>query len=648
MNALYKTFLLVILVFVVIDTANAQNLISDPGFEDWDNTISPNPSTLGSLTHWYNTNGTADHHHQLNPPGVNLTSLEDCPTGEGNLQCGMPYEGQAVLGCYKGNGVDGVREWAGVQLSEPMVAGGCYEISFWIQNKTDRPGNEYVTNQWGLLFDHEQFPFFNPNVANYATMSDHWVACEEVISGSEWVKVEFDYQASEAFAYAHVGYMGDFSTSTYSVPNDDSFLGYYVWIDQVVITRIDPQLALTEDIGICKGENVTLEANSNFPVNWEDNNSADASRTLSPDTTTTYYVQTLDSTLCSIRDSIIVTVLDDQVLDFMGQSICEGAGPLILDPNISSGRWNGPGIIDAAQGLFDPELAGIGEFFIAYTSNADCSENFTMSVEVSPAPVIDLEADLLEGCLPLDVQFNDLSLAPGIAYRWNLGNGTISDDLLTASTTYTESGEYDLSLEVVYSENCTNTFTAPSFITVFDPPKADFNYRPFVPSNLMPMVQFDNTSMGDVAEVFWDFGNGDVSDSFDPETTFDLPGYYDVQLWATSSNNCTDSITQQVRVNSEVRMYTPNAFSPNGDGINDLFEVNAIGPILEYEIVIFDRWGGIVYKNDNMDDSWDGSLPSGEKSGGGVYAYLIKYVYQGSGSDLIIKEKKSGDVMIFR
>ncbi|WP_020567229.1 T9SS type B sorting domain-containing protein [Neolewinella persica] len=648
MNFLHKTILLVAATFAVVNTANTQNLIPDPGFELWNVVYPATPNTLSSLNYWYNSNGTSDYHHQQHPPGSNLTSLEDCPTGEGNSECGTPYEGQGVLGCWKGNGADGSREWAGIKLSEPMVAGGCYKISFWVQNKKDDPDNEFKTNQWGLFFDHDRIPFFSPDIANYAAMSDHWVACEEVIAGSEWTKVELEYQASEDFEYAHIGYMGDYATANYSIAGDDPLLGFYVWIDEVIITRIDPQLTLNEDISICRGETVTLEAISNFPIYWEDDNSAGNSRILSPDTTTIYYVRTLDSTLCSIRDSIIVTIIDEEIFDFVGQSICVGADPLILEPNIASGTWSGQGIIDASEGLFDPDLAGAGEFFITYKSDADCSENFTIKVEVSPAPVIDLEADFLEGCAPLEVQFNDLSPTPGIAYQWNFGNGTVSDGFLNATTSYDEAGEYDVSLEVVFSENCKNTFYAQNLISVFDPPEANFTYSPFVPSNIMPTVHFENTTVGDVEEVIWNFGNGEISSSFNSVTTFDLPGIYDVQLLVTSSNNCIDSTTYQVSVNNLVNMYIPNAFSPNGDGINDKFEVDAIGQILEYEIIIFDRWGGVVYESDNIDGSWNGNLPGGEISATGVYAYLIKFVHQGLDSDLIINEKRTGDLTIFR
>ena len=416
-----------IIVFSFVGTTVGQNLIPDPGFENWDGTPGWAPGPLSCLAEWYEASGTADYHHQ-DPmfSGSNLTGLEDCPLGQGNTNCGFPYQGQAVLGCWKGNGPDGNREWAGIQLTEPMVAGGCYKVSFWIQNKKDDPDRLLVTNQWGMFFNDTPTPFFNASLANYAAMSDHWVASDQIVDGSEWMKLEFDYQASEAFAYAYIGFMGDYATSSNIIYNDDYLLGPYVWIDEVIVERVDPQLTLTEDIAICEGESVVLEASSNFPILWEDNQSNVLSRTVSPQQTTTYYVQTQDSTLCAIRDSIVVTVFGDQEVNFMGGEICEGADPFLLDPTILEGSWAGPGVIDATQGLFDPALAGVGGHYIAYTSDVDCSEDFLLFVEVSVPPVVDFEADVLEGCPPLEVQFNDLSATPGIAYAWDFGNGTTS------------------------------------------------------------------------------------------------------------------------------------------------------------------------------------------------------------------------------
>lgn len=641
--------ILIIIGWLPFNSINSQNLIADPGFENWTGNLPWNPGSLSELPDWYEANGTSDYHNQ-SPllQGSNLTGLENCPTGQGNTWCGLPFEGEGVLGCWKGNGPDGSREWAGTELLEPMVAGGCYKISFWIQNKKDNPNQLLVTNQWGMFFNHTQIPFFNPNLANYAAMSDHWVACEQIIDGSDWIKVEFDYQASEDFAYAYIGYMGDFSTSSYEIYNDDYLLGPYVWIDEVIVERIDPQLTLTEDLAICPGESVTLEATSNFPINWEDTNNGLTSRTVSPEQTTTYYVQTLDSTLCSVRDSIVVTVLGDQVIDFAGVDICVGADPVDLDPNINTGNWSGIGIIEETTGLFDPAIAGVGEHLITYISDTDCAENFTMIVEVSPTPIIDFAADQTEGCPSHPVEFYDLTPQPGIMYNWDFGNGLASTEPDSASTIYTAPGSYDVTMEVIFSDNCKTQQTVESMIEILDPPQADFTTYPANPSTLSPEVLFTDASAGIITEWFWDFGNGDTSDKSTAGTVYPDPGIYDVLLKVISVNGCQDSIIHQVTVQSIVNFYVPNVFSPNDDGIHDLFEIYTVGPLENYKMTVFNRWGGIVFQSKDISSPWDGDLPNGDKAETGVYTYSIEYTYKGFTPSESFSGVKMGDIMVLR
>ena len=91
------------------------------------------------------------------------------------------------------------------------------------------------------------------------------------------------------------------------------------------------------------------------------------------------------------------------------------------------------------------------------------------------------------------------------------------------------------------------------------------------------------------------------------------------------------------------RHASPNAFSPNGDGINDLF-----APILTdidyetYEINIFNRWGDIVFKTNNYDESWDGTF-KGENLPQAVYTYKITYKTRRG-----IDKQERGDIVLVK
>jgi gliding motility-associated-like protein len=72
-------------------------------------------------------------------------------------------------------------------------------------------------------------------------------------------------------------------------------------------------------------------------------------------------------------------------------------------------------------------------------------------------------------------------------------------------------------------------------------------------------------------------------------------------------------------------MYVPNAFSPNGDGINDLFQVFTTG-VKVFNLKVFDRWGELVYESDNLGSGWNGKY-KGTLMEPGVYVYLVNVTF---------------------
>jgi gliding motility-associated-like protein len=94
-------------------------------------------------------------------------------------------------------------------------------------------------------------------------------------------------------------------------------------------------------------------------------------------------------------------------------------------------------------------------------------------------------------------------------------------------------------------------------------------------------------------------------------------------------------------------VYVPNAFSPNGDGINDVLRpmISSQVQITSYSFKVYDRWGTEVFTSANLDDGWDGMLKSLPLPMG-VYIYFVQFEYmddRGGGSDLL-----TGDIMLMR
>lgn len=649
MRITVSCFLLLLLVGVY-NPLSAQNLIADPGFEIWDpsNNISP-PGTLNGLTHWYEANGTPDHHHVDIEFGSNLTLLNPCPQGEGDSTCGMPHEGGGVLGVYKGNGADGTKEWAGTQLLEPLVPGDCYEISFWINNKKDNPNNLFETNQWGVFFSDTPTPFFNANLADFSLMADQWVATEMVIGDTIWHQVQFTYTAPEAYEYLYIGYMGNVSTSTFTVANDNFMLGFYVWIDEVVVERVNVEVP--EDMTICPGESVTLDFVSNYSLNWTDGTTSDTTRsvTVSPTESVTYYVEAIGNQGCTKLDSVQITVLAPPLLDHP-DVLCPVSSPITVSYNNESGTWSGPGIINNTTGLFDPSITGAGSFELNFSSNADCANDYTVLVEVAELPANELILDEPTGCAPHTITFTDLVAPPSAEYEWIFGDGTMETTTTpTINHTYQTAGDYTSEVTIIYAANCRTTVGISTPIQIYEQPEASFTYDPRGVNTLNNEVNFNNTSTGIIYETVWTFGDSTSSTLFNPLHVFNEAGIYTVNLRVQGPGNCVDSISQQLVVENAVRIFVPNVFSPNQDGSNDVFNIGFAGDLSDYHMQVFDRWGGLVFQSNNPAQGWNGKRQNGDPAEQNVYLYQIEYTLVPAVETAAARsEVVSGDVLLLR
>jgi gliding motility-associated-like protein len=102
---------------------------------------------------------------------------------------------------------------------------------------------------------------------------------------------------------------------------------------------------------------------------------------------------------------------------------------------------------------------------------------------------------------------------------------------------------------------------------------------------------------------------------------YHVPGDYIIHLYVTNQYGCMDSAQQGIRVRVREGVYIPNAFSPNGDGINDYFYVNGEN-LTNLKMFIFDRWGELLVQTENKNFRWDGTY-KGDVCQEGVYIYYI-------------------------
>jgi gliding motility-associated-like protein len=269
--------------------------------------------------------------------------------------------------------------------------------------------------------------------------------------------------------------------------------------------------------------------------------------------------------------------------------------------------------------------------YTVYIADANqCTDSATVTVTVNPNPVAALSGDSLAGCIPLMVNFSDNSTVSAgtiTQWAWDFGDGFTST-LQNPTHAYSVAGYYTVVLTVTTAAGCSNTVTMTNYIDVYPTPYAEFSANPQPTTELNPTIYFTDQSTG-ASNWTWSFGDlaNSTSTQQNPSFTYPGAGCFDVLLTVSSSNGCIDTTIHQVCIDPDVSIYVPNAFTPDGDGVNDLFFPKGLGLDPDhFEMWIFDRWGNLVYYSKDLYSGWDGTM-QGHPSAliqNDVYVWKIK------------------------
>ena len=205
---------------------------------------------------------------------------------------------------------------------------------------------------------------------------------------------------------------------------------------------------------------------------------------------------------------------------------------------------------------------------------------------------------------------------PADSIRWNI-NGSIRINETTFTDSFTN-GIYNVSLEVLNGNGC--KISLDSFVEVYPNPTASFDYTPKDIYISDPEVFFEDKSLGNVVGWDWDFGDNNSSSQQNPSNTFNIGGTYKVVLFVEDENGCMDSVSQNVLVKDELLIFIPNAFSPNNDGLNDVFRITGLG-FDNIKMSIYSRWGEKIYESNDFKE-WNG-IYKGADVQTGVYLYMM-------------------------
>jgi gliding motility-associated-like protein len=353
--------------------------------------------------------------------------------------------------------------------------------------------------------------------------------------------------------------------------------------------------------------------------------------TIRPTSTASYTVVVTDANGCTASASIIVTLGPALNVGITGiHSICKGRSISICAA--TSGGTGGNTYLWQPGNITGPCISVTPDSSVTYTvyvrDNCGTVENASALVPVNPLPAVAFSADLYQGCAPLCIQFrNKTTVRSGglESYAWTFGNGdsSLAEDPIYC---YPDTGKYSISLTTVSDSGCSATLNIYNLITVYSHPKSQFTVSPQPTDILNADIQFTDatTDTYGIAYWWWNFGDGADSNSTleNPTHTYQDTGTYCPQLVTMNNHGCTDTITNCLVISPIFTIYIPDAFTPNGDGKNEVFTAKG-QYISSFEMYIFDRWGSELYHTTDINKGWDGTM-----KGGSTICQNDTYVYK--------------------
>ena len=217
--------------------------------------------------------------------------------------------------------------------------------------------------------------------------------------------------------------------------------------------------------------------------------------------------------------------------------------------------------------------------------------------------MVSFSADNLGGCAPLLV---NLTSANGSG-TWTISNGEVFDGA-QVQLNLLNPGCYDVTLEIQQG-GCSNALTESDFLCVELNPVADFTATPDVFTDQDVLVSFTNLSSG-ASSFLWEFGDENTSTYINPSNLYEYTeeGAL-ITLTAISEFGCTDQAQLIIEYEEQEVFYIPNTFTPDGDNFNQMFTpvfYSGFDPF-NFEMLIFNRWGEIVFETRNAEIGWDGT-----------------------------------------
>ncbi len=410
------------------------------------------------------------------------------------------------------------------------------------------------------------------------------------------------------------------TTTTYTVVGTDAS-GCKDSANVTVTVNALPTISVVAgDSAICSGQLTSLTASGASSYTWTPASGLScttcANPNASPATTTTYTVVGTDAAGCSDSAKTTLTVNPTPSISISlsgNDTLCLGQSVTMTASGGVTYAWK-PATALSCTACPNP-IVTPATSPLTYTvvgSSGMCSDSAVQSIYLYPPLNVTMKNDTVCVGRQAQVSVTVAGGKSGYTYVWSsgLGSGPGPYNVTASSSSF---------YVCTVTDGCGTVIKDSEEVYSVPVPKAIFTAAP---DTIMggQYVTFSNLSTG-ATSYFWNFGDGGSSNAIDPYYQYNMAGNFIVYLVASNSWGCADTASDTIYVTEGI--VVPNVFTPNGDGMNDVFHVRA-GGLKTYEIEIFNRWGQKVFESDSPMIDWTGRSLSGVEESDGTYYWIIK------------------------
>ncbi len=389
----------------------------------------------------------------------------------------------------------------------------------------------------------------------------------------------------------------------------------------------------------CNGTITTIPSGGVLPYSYSWNPSAQTTATATNLCGGSYTVTITDANGCTLTqtgtvNSPVVLVLSAPVVT---DATCNNSPDGAIDLTVNGGAlpytysWTGPGAFTAATQDITNVLSG--SYTITITDANGCAVTDTILINALTTVIADAGDDTTS-CIGGTIILDGTGSTNGTTYQWIvLPSGTVVSNSITANITPTAgTTAYVL---IATNNGCTSTDTV--LVTSSPGPVADAGPDYSIVTGMT--VTIGGNPTGPVGSTYGWGPSAGLGDPTIANPVASPAASTTYTVFVTDANGCTGSDTMRLTVVPVIDF--PNGFTPNGDGINDVWEIDNIQLFPDCQVQVYNRWGELLFNSVGYNPPWDGRF-EGKDVPVGTYYYIIKL------NDPLFPEVYTGPLTIMR